>query len=199
MAQTRRLRFATDSEFRRKTVSALLINRATPEATAARRNAALRDRLWEKGHAELRRPGSTAMQRAGRTRSATLLAWCPPHLRDEYRFLTKEKRVPIAEARRMIEEQNAADMARWRRSIGVARAELIGPSRQARLAATRFAVIYTLRAKFGVGISFSEIGRAMGGRDHKTICHGYRRAQALIAANPGFAEMVKRIDAEVGR
>jgi hypothetical protein len=56
---------------------------------------------------------------ANRKMSATKLAWCPPHLRDEYRHLTQRKGFLHAEARQMIEDQNEIEMARWRRSIGI--------------------------------------------------------------------------------
>lgn len=41
---------------------------------------------------------------AGRKRSATVLKWCPPDRIEEYRSLTRSKRMKAAEARRMIEE-----------------------------------------------------------------------------------------------
>lgn len=75
---------------------------------------------------EFQRAGVEAMKalpdvraRANAKMSATKLAWCPPHLRDEYRHLTQRKAFSAAEARAMIEEQNELEMARWRRSIGV--------------------------------------------------------------------------------
>lgn len=41
---------------------------------------------------------------AGRKRSATVFKWCPPNRVEEYRSLTRSKRMSAAEARRMIEE-----------------------------------------------------------------------------------------------
>ncbi|API58081.1 hypothetical protein BSL82_01200 [Tardibacter chloracetimidivorans] len=46
---------------------------------------------------------------AGRKRTATVLDWCPPHLVNEYRHLVRVKRVPSAEARRIIEDQAASE------------------------------------------------------------------------------------------
>lgn len=39
---------------------------------------------------------------AGRKRTETCLAWCPPELRDEYRHLVRSKRLPAAEAKATI-------------------------------------------------------------------------------------------------
>lgn len=59
--------------------------------------------------------GSPSRVKAGQRASATKLAWCPPHLRAEYRFLTQRKAIPAAEARDLIERHYAAEMARWTR------------------------------------------------------------------------------------
>lgn len=39
---------------------------------------------------------------AGRRRHETVMAWCPPEYREEYRFIREKKRIPAAEARQMI-------------------------------------------------------------------------------------------------
>lgn len=53
-----------------------------------------------------------AKAKAGAARTNTVLAWCPPAYRDQYRTLTVSQRLPAAEARRLIEEQIATDRAR---------------------------------------------------------------------------------------
>ena len=45
--------------------------------------------------------------------SAARMAWCPPELRDQARYLTNTKRIPAADVRRMILEQYEADMKRF--------------------------------------------------------------------------------------
>ncbi len=75
-------------------------------------------RLWEKGCEAARNPASRA--KAGRSSSATKLAWCPPHLRKDYLHLVRGKRFLAAEARAFIEEQNEVEMRRWRASVGAA-------------------------------------------------------------------------------
>lgn len=57
--------------------------------------------------------------RAGRNSSATKLAWCPAHLREDYRALTGTKGYSTAEARQIIEEQHELEMARWRARTGL--------------------------------------------------------------------------------
>ncbi|SKB26974.1 hypothetical protein [Sphingopyxis flava] len=50
---------------------------------------------------------------AGRRSGATKLAWCPVEYRDDYRRLVKSQGLKAAEARKVIEDQIAADAARF--------------------------------------------------------------------------------------
>lgn len=56
--------------------------------------------------------GSPERVAAGRKRSETLFAWCPPEYRGEYQRLVKTKLVRAPEARRMVEDMIAADLSR---------------------------------------------------------------------------------------
>ena len=55
--------------------------------------------------------------RAGRARTETVLGWCPPDLRDQYRALVMRKGIPAAEARKIIEAEIAGTIEHARRSI----------------------------------------------------------------------------------
>lgn len=57
--------------------------------------------------------GSPARVTAGRKRTETVLAWCPVEYRDEYRRLVRTKLIRAPEARRMVEDMIAADLARY--------------------------------------------------------------------------------------
>ena len=57
-----------------------------------------------------------ARAQAGRARSDTVLAWCPPELRDAYRALTR-KGVKTADARRAIEAEIPGTPEHARRAI----------------------------------------------------------------------------------
>jgi len=74
-----------------------------------------RMRLWERGHAAVT-PESRAL--GGKRQSDKKLAGIPHELRDEYRYLTKNKGIPAAEARAAILAQHETEMARFRREIG---------------------------------------------------------------------------------
>jgi hypothetical protein len=54
--------------------------------------------------------------KAGRATSETMLSWCPPERRDEYKWLVRWKHIPAVEARRIIEAdlgiESAEDEAR---------------------------------------------------------------------------------------
>jgi hypothetical protein len=80
----------------------------------ARRERWIAGKFWLQGQCS-QPAGSPARVRAGQRQSATKLAWCPPHLRADYRFLTVEKRLPAAEARELIERHHVAELARWSR------------------------------------------------------------------------------------
>lgn len=60
--------------------------------------------------------GSEPRVRAGQRRSATVLAWCPIEYRDAYLHLVRSKLVRAPEARRIIEDQIAADLERYMRT-----------------------------------------------------------------------------------
>jgi len=91
---------------------------ADPDIVERRTRRFRQDKVWEAGHRAALDPEVRA--RAGRSISERRLGWCPVHLRAEYTDLIRRKRFTAAEARAMIEDQNELDMARWRRSIGVA-------------------------------------------------------------------------------
>lgn len=55
--------------------------------------------------------------------------------------------------------------------IGVS--DVIGPSRKPYAIAARFEALYRCAAE--TGHSYEEMGRAMGGRDHKTVLHAIRQ------------------------
>jgi len=57
-----------------------------------------------------------ARERAGRARTDTTLAWCPPHLRGEYRGLVRQG-FRAAEARAMIEPEIPGTVAHAQREI----------------------------------------------------------------------------------
>lgn len=49
--------------------------------------------------------------RARDKRRATQIAWCPEEYREQFFYLLRTKRIPYAEARRMVEEQRKTDIA----------------------------------------------------------------------------------------
>jgi hypothetical protein len=58
-----------------------------------------------------------AKRKACAGRTATVLAWCPPELRDEYRHLCASLRLSAAEAREIIEEKIPGTAAHARREV----------------------------------------------------------------------------------
>lgn len=58
-----------------------------------------------------------ARARAGRSRTDTVLAWCPPELRDHYRFLIRQHHYSAAEARKVIEADIPGTEEHARRAV----------------------------------------------------------------------------------
>lgn len=186
-------------------------NARDPEINARRSAAARRDRLWEKGVAA-RTPETYAKIAA--TQRAASLAWCPPHLREDYRRMMRCQRFKAAEARSLILEQHEAEMRRWRRGVGAepeppmpklggrfidrasevaARwaevATLWNSSKGHTLARARWAVFLALRRG---GWTPNRIG-AETGMDRKSVEYGLKRAEVLAAAPGDFADLYRRV------
>jgi chromosomal replication initiator protein len=63
---------------------------------------------------------------------------------------------------------------------GIPVADIVGPWRRQDLVEARHEAAYRMRTE--TMMSFPLIGRAIGGRDHTTVLHGYRRHAARLAA-----------------
>jgi hypothetical protein len=112
-----RRKIAHDPEYKDKLRSRARALSADPEIAHRRSRAFVENRTWELGNLASRSPEVRA--KARRSVIETRVGWCPPHLRADYRSLVYTHHFRAAEARKMIEEQNELEMARWRRSIGV--------------------------------------------------------------------------------
>lgn len=148
---------------------------------------------------------------------ATKLAWCPPHLRGQYRVLANMDGVTAAEARAMIEDQNELEMARWRRSIGVETGlPKFEPVEEDYTPLETAIELVAYRCKITVGKLFSEerykaythpryalavamkrqdyglrgIAEAMHRSDHTTALHWVRQGEEMVARDRAFASLV---------
>lgn len=66
---------------------------------------------------------------------------------------------------------------------GVSVADIIGPRRFGGMVRARQLVMHRAKQE---GFSLTQIGRALGGRDHTTVMHGQQRVQARIDAGEGL-------------
>ena len=87
----------------------------TPEHRAWAADRAREMKLHEIGHRFAHTPEAQAKRSVSSI--ATKLAWCPPHLRDDYRALIRVKKLRAAEAREIILAQDAAEVAAVRRRM----------------------------------------------------------------------------------
>lgn len=79
--------------------------------------------------------------------------------------------------------------------MGLSAEEMTGDSRFRRIARARFAACWI--AHSACGSSLSEIGRALGGRDHKTVVNGLGRAAELRDSDPAFRMVTSKIAAAI--
>lgn len=80
-------------------------------------------------------------------------------------------------------------------NTGVTVQELIGESRYRRVARVRFAVYWLAHSVCGRNLA--SIGRALGGRNGKTITSGLGRAAELRDSDPAFRMLTDRLAAEI--
>lgn len=75
--------------------------------------------------------------------------------------------------------------------FGLTVSKLKSSSRMQRVSLARHLSVFFMRTK--LGMSFSEIGRQTGGRDHSTILHAYRKIQSSLQDNASVATAVSAI------
>jgi chromosomal replication initiation ATPase DnaA len=79
--------------------------------------------------------------------------------------------------------------------MGMTRTHIIGQGREAAHARARFAIVWVVREAYG--LSYPQIGRQLGGRDHTTIMAAYKRAVAMRTGNdPSFVRLTDKLLAE---
>lgn len=112
----RRRRFQADPEFREREAARLQTVRSMRVGVGGN---LVEGKLWEIGNA-VRPPGSPSRMRAGaKTRARRAInAGCPPHLVEDYYFLTRRKGLCAADAIAAVQQQDEANLRRWRRAVG---------------------------------------------------------------------------------
>lgn len=78
-------------------------------------------------------------------------------------------------------------------AFGVALVDIDGPSRRRRFAWPRQAAMFIARRR-RPDLSYPRIGLAFGGRDHTTVLHAIRAAEARRHADPEFAAVLDRAE-----
>jgi chromosomal replication initiator protein len=78
------------------------------------------------------------------------------------------------------------------RYFGVTQAALTGPSRRTSLVLARNIVVHLARRR--TELSYAEIGRVLGGRDHTTIMHADRRLSKRLSQEPAVQQSLEELD-----
>lgn len=111
-----RRRFQADPAMAKTFADRLRKLARSPEGRQRSRESAITRRLWETSPQQP--AGSDARKRAGRALSMTALAHIPRDYHDEYRRLTRSKRMLAADATAIILDMVEADRRRIRRELG---------------------------------------------------------------------------------
>lgn len=106
--------------------------------------------------------------------------------------------IGLAQARRWLGDRNGTRRPAIReiamavsKQFGVRLPVLRGPLRQRGVVVARDAAIYLAREISA--LSFVEIGRYFGGRDHTTVLHGYRKMQQLLSTDAALRQTVETV------
>lgn len=118
-----RKRFQADPQFKADLQERARKASKSPKACKARKERWQREKMWEIGNEAARKP--EARKKAAIATRNTRLAWCPPHLREDYLRLIYSNREKAADAKRIILEQHEAELRRFR-----AKAQATAPSEE---------------------------------------------------------------------
>lgn len=73
---------------------------------------------------------------------------------------------------------------------GVKVTDISGPSRISRIASARHEAMWLIRE--ATDLSFPDIGRMLGGRDHSTVIAAHKKIQARVDRDPAYGEQLKQ-------
>ena len=85
-----------------------------------------------------------------------------------------------------------AFLAEAARCCDAAPADITGTGRHARLVMARQAAMYVCRRH--LGLSYPELGRAFGGRDHSTVIHAVKKIGKMLESNKDVQHLVARLE-----
>ena len=77
------------------------------------------------------------------------------------------------------------------RHFGLPQKQLKSPSRRQSIVSARAVAVYLAREL--AGASYEQIGRALGGRDHTTIIHNYRKIERERLNDPAIQEAIEEL------
>lgn len=78
---------------------------------------------------------------------------------------------------------------------GIRKSDITGKSRKKEIVAARQLALH-IAHKY-TAMSFSQLGRAMGGRDHSTVMHACNQVEARLAADKAFRKSVETLEASI--
>ena len=83
-------------------------------------------------------------------------------------------------------------LAEAARCCDAAPADITGTGRRARLVMARQAAMYVCRRH--LGLSYPELGRAFGGRDHSTVIHAVKKIGKMLESDKDVQDLVARLE-----
>lgn len=110
-----RMFFFLNPEAKDRARKTIVRNSQTEYAKQRRSEAAKRIRLHEIGWEAQNNPSSR--KKRAQTQSDQKLSWCPRELRDEYKLLTRTKKLPSSEAKAIILDQHDRNLKAFRERL----------------------------------------------------------------------------------
>lgn len=148
LSETVKRNWATNPELRQRYIEAGTRNLSAPLAKAKALATVRKNRTWEVATKSITQEDRMKAARRG---TETKLAHIPREMREEYRHLTRTKRYLAADAARIVLEQHARDMEKFRTKIGAHEVEREIEAREARRS-RRSGAYYRSRAARSKGV-----------------------------------------------
>lgn len=115
-------------------------------------------------------------------------------------YASLQDRLPDTEMVEKLAMPESSEPA-WQQSLlrvaakmGVKPSEIIGKSKRQEFVIARQAAMYICRLKFG--LSYPELGRIFGGRDHATVMHGIKKIQQLRQSDKVLHSLLTELEQE---
>ncbi|MBQ7456236.1 MAG: hypothetical protein IJS54_01290 [Desulfovibrio sp.] len=101
-----------------------------------------------------------------------------------------ERVLNTASAERILDSREIMEVVAQKMHVTIA--EILGKQRKTHLVLARQIAMYLCRAK--LGLSYPELGKVFGDKDHSTVIYAIKKIEALLANDPSMHTLVDELD-----